>query len=490
MRGIEAPTKIVYHAASLHLISIWLLLILFVSIVYLWCVYKERLVFKLRPLLIIAGTFCFTTFYVYFWDLDYILLAFEYGLGISLSLLNPVVAVGFLSANLFLRPWELMPPNIAMQVMPRTLALIALASWLLHLLVNKEIKIVWNRFSTTYTFFIIWIFISAFFAYNTEDSMEYIFKALFPVTVVVFLILNCVTTKLDVRIILNVTYLAIIGVIINAIYFSITWHGIIGSGGRLNGLGLWGNSNDLAALIVLILPVIAYCYFIKTKEAFSWLTGLAFGAPLFLGLMLSQSRGAILSLGACGLFYVVMCMKGIFKRFFTLIVIVIVPVILFLTIDREAGELSTSTEARLNYYTTGFRMLKQHLVFGVGPGNYPAYYERYTTIYHETGERTAHSSWLLILAEAGPIGFALFISLFLITFKKAWQIRENNPEFILALISYSVAISFLSHTYLISPYLIFAIILAASRVHADSIEGKMLENTNYEIKGVSVTASP
>ena len=455
----------VYYLETVHLVSIWLLLVLFVSIVYLWCTYREKLVVSFRPYLVVIGTFFFMTGFLYFWSFEYLLLAFEYGLGISLSFLNPVIAVGFLVANLFIRPWELMPPNLPMQVMPRAIALVALASWLLHLFVKRDIRIAWNNFFVTFLLFLVWLLVSAVFAFNNEESLEYIFKALFPVVVLVFLVLNCVTTRLDIRFLLNVTHLSVIGLVVNAIYVSLTYPSIMRTPGRLEGIGLWSNSNDLAALIVLVLPIIAYCYFIKSRKAGSWLTGLAFATPLFIGLMMSQSRGAILSLGVCGIFYVAICMRGTFKRFMAFGVIIIVPVILFLTIDRDAGELDTSSSSRLNYMVTGVKMLKHHMVFGVGPGNYPLFYESYTSLFHEEGKRTAHSSWVLILSETGPIGFMLFMSLFIIAFKKAWLLRTTNPEFILALVSYCAAISFLSHSYLLAPYLLLALIVAGHRVY-------------------------
>ena len=55
---------------------------------------------------------------------------FGEALGITLSLLNPVAAVSFLTANLFLRPWELVPGNPLFALLPKALAALSLLSWL------------------------------------------------------------------------------------------------------------------------------------------------------------------------------------------------------------------------------------------------------------------------------------------------------------------------------------------------------------------------
>jgi cytochrome bd-type quinol oxidase subunit 2 len=80
---------------------------------------------------------------------------------------------------------------------------------------------------------------------------------------------------------------------------------------------------------------------------------------------------------------------------------------------------------------------------------------------------TAHSSWVLALAEGGPVALVLLLSLWVYSALCAWSIREREPEYFLAILGYAVAISFLSHTYLLYPY----ILLSISITHAKAAHG-------------------
>jgi O-antigen ligase len=135
-------------------------------------------------------------------------------------------------------------------------------------------------------------------------------------------------------------------------------------------------------------------------------------------------------------------------------------------LHREEGDLKESGRSRLIYWQTGIQMAIKHPLVGVGFNDFPNQYQNYLTepIADEFGKRTAHSSWVLVLSENGFPGFLLFLSLYLLSLRRAFRIRKDNPEYFYSLITYGVAMSFLSHAYLLFPYLIFSFVIVSDCV--------------------------
>src|SRR5262249_30094375 len=137
-----------------------------------------------------------------------------------------------------------------------------------------------------------------------------------------------------------------------------------------------------------------------------------------------------------------------------------------LNLARQQGDLAGSTSSRLSYAIAGLNMAIHNPILGVGFGNYPKFFESYAPpggMEFEWGERTAHSSWVLALAEDGFLGLLLIAWLFFSVFKTSWGLRREFPELMSSLVGYGVAMSFLSHTYTFFPYLLFGLVLAASK---------------------------
>jgi hypothetical protein len=76
---------------------------------------------------------------------------------------------------------------------------------------------------------------------------------------------------------------------------------------------------------------------------------------------------------------------------------------------------------------------------------------------------TVHSTWLLALAETGFVGFFFFIGIWISAFISAWKIKYTHPEFILALTGYGVVITFLSHTYMLYPWILLSASIATGK---------------------------
>ncbi len=405
------------------------------------------------------------------------LLSFSLASGVVLSLFSPVCAVSFLIANIIIRPWEMGAESGLLNVLPRVLALIALFSWVIHNSKGTRWKLVWNRSCTIFALFMLWLVLSAIFSSTMEESLSVLFYSFFPIVIIVLLIINTIAKKQDIRLLTYTLVLSVTAVICLALVNTIILSDfqLIGAK-RLEGMGLFGNSNDLAALIVAVLPF-TFSSLVRTSAGVFYRLGmLAVIMPLLTALWLSQSRAAILALvlGSGG--YILYrlaksAMSGSFRgdlRFILGAGGLLCLLGLFFVVfgfSRDASDLEISSSARFNYLIAGLGMLKAHPVFGVGIGNYPAFYELYTPLFYEWGSRTAHSSWVLVMSEAGVAGLFLFAFLYFLALKEAWRLRIEGPEFLLSLVSYGVVMSFLSHTYILLPYLLFAYTLAAARVH-------------------------
>ena len=396
--------------------------------------------------------------------------AFGLALGVLISICHPLCALCFFISLFILRPWEAMPPNSFVAVVPRALALVSLLSWLIYTIKNKRFSIKWNRGCSLYASLIGWLVLSACFSSNALSGIQGLFEMFFPITILCLLVVNTVSDRLDIQSISTSLAISITGMIIASLIPAILNPEFGVAGFRMGVEGLFGNSNDLASLIVLVLPfMLAGVIFRKISTRTRIMLCIPIAVLLF-ALWLTQSRGGVLAFLISGIIYFIANFKRGFKSWLIVIVFVIVAGGISLALNRNEDDLSESQSARLGHVNTALRMLKVNPLFGVGYGNYTKLYEQFTTNFIEAGERTAHSTWLLVMAEGGLPALFILVYLFVTTFKAAWSIRKIAPEFLLSLISYTVTMTFLSHTYIFIPYLLYAVILVASRVYkADAV---------------------
>jgi len=378
-------------------------------------------------------------------------------LGITLSLLNPTAAVSFFSANLFLRPWEMVPQNPLFATLPKGLAALALVSWLWHGVRHRRVYLVFDPSLFLLLLFVIWLFFADFAAGNPHQGWPYLAELMLPALVLTFLVINTVHSRLELDMLCGSVAISATGLICSALVQTYQAHG----GGRLQMFGLLGNSNDLAAVVVLTLPFLYHLFLRHKPFGLRFMFGIIATAVMLYALWLSQSRGARLALllGIAG--HLLFCIRLTLRKVIFTAVAAGILIPIFMSGFREKTDLSASTQARLNYVVTGWRMVQNHPFLGVGVGNYPKLYERFTPSLAEHGERTAHSSWVLVMAESGLPGLFLFGMLCLSALLKSWQLRHAYPGAFLATISYGVSLTFLSHTYLFLPYLMLGIIIAA-----------------------------
>ena len=147
--------------------------------------------------------------------------------------------------------------------------------------------------------------------------------------------------------------------------------------------------------------------------------------PLFLGMILTQSRSAWLG------FVAGVCTIGVLrdKRLILLLVILLVCFILFAPSDYRARAASifdpamSSNLSRIHMISTGWRMFLDHPFFGVGDIDLKRLYVTYTVPIEEGEGGHLHNNVMMLLVTLGLPGFAasmaLFVKLFLVELRSA-----------------------------------------------------------------------
>lgn len=392
-------------------------------------------------------------------DLSLFFLAVILAAVLGLSALHPALALANSVAFLILRPWELMPEQSSLAVLPRVFFVIFVASLMLESL--RKAAIFFNKNSLQWGFLALaaWVFLSTFVSGDTVGAQASFFDGYLKSIIVAVMIFQALRSKEDYALLSGTLLIAVLGIS----FFALVNTYFIVDGARLEGRGAIQNANDLAALLIFILPF-SFRFWLKKKwNLFSGALSLISVGLLGLGVWKAQSRAAYLAL-------FLMLVAGLIYRFRARKVLLVqmavaallgLAVVSQLSLGRSESDLSESSMNRMGYWKAGVAMAVRNPLLGVGFGQFPKNYQLYGAAeFTEHGERTAHSSWILILAEAGFIGLGLFLFLFYQAAKKSWRLMNEAPELFLALIGYGVTMSFLSHTYMIYPYILFAMILS------------------------------
>jgi O-antigen ligase len=389
-------------------------------------------------------------------------------LSLGTFFLHESFLIAFFVLLLFIRPWELIEAQqMAMPLSFQTYNtfkgadLVSIPKfWFLLLLGNlllgwtKRKKIEWNQLDLGIFLFLIWILIPILATQNKEHF------ALFSETILkaglVYFILRAYFQSEFYFQVMAKTIGLIGFFLVTLTLMQFYFNGFQTSQlKRAEAFGLIQNSNDLAALIVLCFPFA----FKSIKPV--WLKVVWIGINYY-AIFLTQSRGAFLGLSIGGLAYYFANKSVRMPKLKTLILVLVALVCLFkfytIFLGRSESDIHASTMGRFNYWVAAVRMAIRSPIWGVGFANYPLQFEKYAIELLEFGERTAHSSFFLVLAETGLVGLFLFLILFKKAFSFLNKIKMDYPDLYSAFIGYSVTMIFLSHSYLIFIYILFALI--------------------------------
>lgn len=221
---------------------------------------------------------------------------------------------------------------------------------------------------------------------------------------------------------------------------------------RINWIGIFNDPNDLALAFVI---------------AIGFLLAFAFGRIMFLmrvaslgligllsyGIFLTNSRGGLLALMVTIYFYFV-------KRTNKMVVGSIIGAILAFAVfaigpSRKAlfNVEEASAASRVELWYGGILLMKANPIFGAG-------YDMFT----EDLPQTAHNSFILAGAELGMVGLFFWMALIYSSYQGLSTVQQKDPDLRTyaiglqsALVGFMAAAFFLSRTYVIVPYLLFAL---------------------------------
>jgi O-antigen ligase len=400
-----------------------------------------------------------------------LLLAVEFALAILLSFASPTIALCFFLSLLFMRPWEVIPdPPALLLAMPRLAGLLAIASWVFRSLRRLRFDFHWDRSTLLLLAFAGWLFAVTFRAPVAADAQGEWFENFFRGLALFFLCVNTVRTRRELRVLLSTLVLSIAGLGLVSLYqfLQLPPEALAEGGERLQAIGNLANSNDIAAIMIMGLPLAIAALLGRASSLPARVGAFFFSLLTLTAIAYSKSRGAYLSVFVIAALWALTRIRRKTLAIGTGLLLITLSIPVIATIQRSRSDLDHSTESRLIYWKTALKMAIKNPLTGVGFNQYPAQYERYTDSFkYEWGERTVHSSWLLALAEAGIPGFILFMAFFFEICRKARKISRLEPALAFSLVGYATAITFLSHTYLIYPYILFGLVAAAARVHED-----------------------
>jgi len=391
--------------------------------------------------------------------MDQNLFALEIALCLIMSVLHPAFAIGNFLVFIFLRPWEAIPSGHSFyEILPRMLMAIAVASSLYYL---KRTQQTTFRLGPPYPglfLFVIWTFLSTFQSDNSAQAQSMYFDVFLKSFLIFVIITQVIRDEMGLLVIKASLVFAGLGISIISLFRAMTSD----LETRVGSFGLLADPNDVSAVMVMVFPLALYL--IKNKSSAPYLK-MVCSLTLLVSMVLfyyAKSRGATLSMlvvfSSMAVYYVKNKKAAIISGL--LVFALFVPISSLF--KRDSSDLKASTDSRVIYWKTASIMAIHSPVFGVGYEGYPQNFERYAPEFIESGVRTAHSSWFLVLAETGFPGLAFFASVFFWAVISSWKTRLEHPDVLFSTLGYGTAMSFLSHSYAIYLYVLLGIIFVTA----------------------------
>jgi putative inorganic carbon (HCO3(-)) transporter len=177
--------------------------------------------------------------------------------------------------------------------------------------------------------------------------------------------------------------------------------------GRPYYLGIFNDPNDLGQLFVLALTFALYLLTITPRRSWRLFLWSAI-VYLFYGIMLTNSRGALLAALA------VIAFEG-WRRYGKIAVgvaaVIALPALFAVTRLNQLNASEQSANDRIQAWYEGIQMLRSHPFFGIGIGNFTNF-----------NALTAHNFIVLPMAELGFFGFLLWFGFIWYSVRMLWWV--------------------------------------------------------------------
>ena len=182
--------------------------------------------------------------------------------------------------------------------------------------------------------------------------------------------------------------------------------------------------------------------FIISKKLFSVIL-----LPVFVSMILTQSRNVFLAVLFCFIIFGIIVNRKFLFAFFAVLILsaIILP---SGAIDRFKSIVDLnhpSNKDRINMWSTGIKMFKDHPLTGIADSHIREIYSTYKKIERPGEGDHLHSNFIMILATTGIFGFISYIGMFLLIFLKQikFYLESHNETFkMLVMGSILVMVSF------------------------------------------------
>ncbi len=248
---------------------------------------------------------------------------------------------------------------------------------------------------------------------------------------------------------------------------------------RINWIGIFYDPNDLALLFVMavgfLLPIVFRKHNFIMKIAAAGLIGW-----LGYGVLLTNSRGGFLALLGTVFFFFVRLTN---KMFLGSLIGGLAAAAMLVIGPSRMGLMSASDSSsygRLELWYWGLQKMIHNPLFGVG-------YD----MFMDDMPLTAHNSYILAASELGFIGLFMWMSLIYVSFSglskvyvKVDSLKNMALGIQSSLMGFCVAAFFLSRTYIVLPYMLFAL-AGAVMIFAKEIDESIdLNPTNKDYRNI------
>jgi probable O-glycosylation ligase (exosortase A-associated) len=349
---------------------------------------------------------------------------------------------------------------------------VAIATLVGILFMREPKRIPWTRESITLVLLLVWVFITTLFAMNPDGAWPQLDKVA-KIQLMTFATLMLITSEQRLK------------VLVWMIALSLGYYGVKGGiftisrGGAHHVLGPAGTfiegNNEIGLALVIVIPLMRFLQLDAKRWWIRWGVG---GAMLLSAIAAigTQSRGAFLALAAMGIFLWLKSrnklVTGVLAALAVAAVLAIMPPQYYERLATiQTYEQDGSAMGRINAWWFAWNLANERPLVG---GGFEVFRPWFFKIYAPQPDNyhDVHSIYFEMLGEHGFVGLALFLLLFLFTWRSAAAIirRTRKDAEIkwmsdlaamvqVSLVGYAMGGAFLGLAYFDLPYHLVAIVI-------------------------------
>lgn len=332
-----------------------------------------------------------------------------------------------------------------------------------------------NRITVVWIIFLLFMGLTTFFAYFPDQALDQ-YKKILKIQVVVILTMFLINDFNKLKhliwvIVLSIGYFSVKGGLFTILH-----------GGSFK---VWGppgtfieDNNGLAIAVLMVIPFMIFLQKFETRKLVKY--GLLFAIlTSFFTVLGSQSRGALLAIGAVTLFYWIRLDNKIRNAF--LIMLIAIPLALFMPeswynrMDTiQTYEEDASAMGRINAWEYAYNAANHNpLGMGFESWSFPTF-----AMYAPNPDdvHAAHSIYFTVLGDHGWIGLILFLTIFRFSWSELSKLnkeymRKHDEEKVflcqmmqVSFISYFVGGAFLSLSYFDLPWHLISFVVVLTGI--------------------------